>query len=131
MVLLLEIERVVTPQVDEGQSQSRMRNKWLERVLQVADQKYVSGVKGKVVLQTDGYAINEGVSHRGKAVAAGDKLSGERIWQLSPSTFWGDPTWAFLVVGTEQLQVSCRFASHLSFAKLLSRQVIVAVKLLC
>jgi len=49
MVLLLEIERVVTPQVDEGQSQSRMRNKWLERVLQVADQKYVSGVKGKVV----------------------------------------------------------------------------------
>ena len=47
--VLLERECVVTPRVDEGQSKSRMRHKWLEHVLQVTDQKYMSGVKGKVV----------------------------------------------------------------------------------
>ncbi len=38
-----------TPRVDEGQSKSRMRRKWLEHVLQVTGQKYMSGVTGKVV----------------------------------------------------------------------------------
>jgi hypothetical protein len=44
--VLLERERVVTPRVDEGQSKSRMRRKWLEHVLQVTGQKYMGGVKG-------------------------------------------------------------------------------------
>jgi hypothetical protein len=72
----------------------------------------MSRAGGRVGSLTDGYTIK----------VSG---SGSRI----PSTFWDDPTWAFLAVGTEQLQLSCRLASHLSLAKLLSRQVIVAVKL--